>query len=91
MTDAEFLKNFVFEAHALYHIDDAALNEIKAIAQRLEDDEWLSVNDKLPLSRQTVLTTGTRNRITIRKFCVGRFAECTEKITHWKPLPKGPL
>jgi hypothetical protein len=40
MTDAQFLKNFVFEAHALYHIDDAALNEIKAIAKRLEDDEW---------------------------------------------------
>lgn len=106
MTDAEYLKNFVFEAHALYHIDDATLNAIKAIAQRLEADEFVSIADKYPPEHERVLFFDAREG----EWFVGWNSYWHTiggpsrpgswvmpsgdtddmHVTHWKPRPKGP-
>lgn len=51
---------------------------------------WRSVDDYLPNKGDVVLTYSTIDRMTIRKFCSGKFAESTDRVTHWMTLPESP-
>ena len=53
-------------------------------------NDWINVKDKLPEPGIAVLAYTNTNRIVIRKFCRNKFAEMTDKITHWMQLPDNP-
>jgi hypothetical protein len=97
MTDAEFLRKHTIDT-LWPHDDDYP--RLKAIAQRLEDDEWRNI-ETAPKNTPILVTTGEITAAIERLNWAGKDnwiepvgvggSDCNclfywEDLTHWKPL-----
>jgi len=52
--------------------------------------QWVSVNERSPISGQVVLSYADSGLIQVRKYGKYKFPTHTNVVTHWMPLPKEP-
>ena len=66
-------------------------------SDRLEKQEWISVDERLPNEEGTYLTYTDKDNVDLDIFCIypsheTKFwsGERRGKVTHWMPLPEAP-
>lgn len=71
----------------------SALRELKALRQ---ENEWISVETRLPESSEVVITSELGGLRKIRYYADGAwrtmqgFRDADERVTHWRALPTPP-